>query len=436
MKKFLLASALLSSFLLVQGMEEYTRIPVCTGGYYSPGEKQYREDCLVYGLVDSIKNTDNKVYCTFVADGHSECKVVSLLGEQFLSSLQGGLVNKKSIKESLCNAAQQCEKIGSENKVHYGSGSTLVASCFDEYDKKLHIVWLGDLHDAVGANFFYFTSDHKPTEENKYKRNSSFVSEPGYLQCHISSGNDFYIGASDGFWNKVKKEEVASLIEDAKFLPEKNFCQRYCNSSSEDLDKLFPDEHYNNDDNYQDLMGDFERGDADFIARRLCNVAFHRGSKKNIAVAVTLFGHFKDARYVVSEYLKQGSNVSINDNKFLSVDVGGYADQKDGQKLCKVIWYQGDEWKCFVIVGNDPRLSAVVKNNFFTRFEKELRSEKSVKNSLENAYQRCKPLFDAILLNKPLKLFASCFDVKSKVMHVLTSDGVVSWLGDSVGAFL
>ncbi len=321
MKKFLLASVLLNVFLLMQGMEKSNKLIVRMGGYSGYGRRPQQEDRFV---CSTIQHKNDTMYCTLVADGHGSDKVACFLQSHFLSLVQKGLEKNKSIKEALFAAKDQCEKLALQEDIYKNSGSTLLVSCFNPKNKKLHVLWVGDSRAAFGGAVFYPTIDHTPTERTEKERIEkmggvindtgklhgiievsrsigdkifkdrfpSLISDPDYVEYEIIPDDDFYIGASDGFWNVVKNEEVANLIKDAQGLSKENFYEKHCNRFNYDKD----DTVFGMNNRTIVLSNDFEDKNAARIARRLVHVAFCRGSMNNITVVVNFLG---DKEFVV-----------------------------------------------------------------------------------------------------------------------------------------
>lgn len=347
MKKKIVLGILLIVSGVIQGMETNKRL-VRMGGFSGYGRKECQEDRFVCGVIKD--NNDNKLYCTLIADGHSGDKVASFLQARFLPFVQGCLKDNKSINESLKYAASQCETLVLNNENYNSSGSTLLASCFNEKDNKLHLLWVGDSRAVFGGNYFYSTYDHKPTEESEKKRIeevghkideygklqgligvsrsigdklikercSSLIAIPDYVDCLMFPDDYFCIGASDGFWDVVKKKEVAMLLAHAQSLADNNFYEHYCNGWD---NKIADDVVAKNNDRIE-LNNDFEDKDAARIARKLVHVALYRGSRDNITVVVTLFGE------------KQNVWIDANGNEHDDTDGEGsefYGSDSDNQ---------------------------------------------------------------------------------------------------------
>lgn len=335
MKKFLLSSVLLNVSLLMQGMESSNQLRVRMGGYSGHGQRQNQEDRFVCGV---IKQKNDEIYCTLIADGHGGDKVACLLQARFLPFVQKLLGDDKSIKEALFNARIECEKLALQEDNYKSSGSTLLASCFNPKNKKLHVLWVGDSRAAFGGVVFYPTYDHVPTESAEKERienvggvisdtgrlhgiigvsrsigdklfkdrYKSLISDPDYVEYEMKTDDDFYIGASDGFWDVVTNEEIANLIKDAQSLSQENFYQTHCTN----FDKNNNNFNITMNNHNIDLNNDFENKDAARIARRLLHIALYRGSKDNITVVVKFFG---DKEFAVQSASESDENRDISE---------------------------------------------------------------------------------------------------------------------------
>lgn len=321
MKKQLLLSVLLGVSSFIYSMENDDRlVSVRMGGYSGQGTREYQEDRFVCGV---IEDNNNKIYCTLVADGHGGDKVASFLQARFLPFVQNYLKDQKSIRESLKYAVNQCETLVLGNENYNGSGSTLLASCFDEKENKLHVLWVGDSRVSFGGNKFFVAHGHKPTEKSEKiriekaghkidehgklqgligvsrsigdklikERCSSLIVIPKYVDYLMFPDDYFCIGASDGFWDVVKEEEIVNLLSHALSLSDNNFYEHYCNG----WDTTIADDVVAKNNDRIELNNDFEDKYAARIARKLVHVALYRGSRDNITVVVTLFGEKQEA---------------------------------------------------------------------------------------------------------------------------------------------
>lgn len=126
--------------------------------------------------------------------------------------------------------------------------------------------------------------------------------------------------------------------------------------------------------------------------------------------------------------------MNSNEDKFLCVSVGGHVvnnNEKESKSryVCNRIMSCGNEWLCSVVMDSDDQLFEVVKNKFFAQFRQSLVKEKSVRESLEDAYTQCKLTVDELELQKPLSLVASCFDIDSQKMNILSVGGTCTVFG-------
>ena len=146
------------------------------------------------------------------------------------------------------------------------SGSTVLVSCFEHGDNILHIAWLGDSRGVFGGKkYVCATRDHRPTDaaEQEYiKKFGGFVSNnhdgaervcndlamsralgdihlkkcfgsvplsaiPSYCAQTMTEDVEFYVEASDGFWDVVRNDEVFALIQDCLLYSYKTFQKKY-----------------------------------------------------------------------------------------------------------------------------------------------------------------------------------------------------------------
>src|SRR5436190_1244601 len=278
MKKIILF--LLISSIYTHSMEKQEKLTLHIGACSVKGDKETQDDRYIF-KINSLTDYGNVSY-SGVFDGHGLNKLdrhgydVSLMMQHsFFEKFTEFIENNHVINEETFKyATDACEQktwelpimytIGEKDKAKWQdnpvacmSGSTLLVSCFEHKTKKLHSAWVGDSRGLLGneKEVIFFTKDHIPTDPeekkiiesfNGYVKNKRVCGHlamsraigdiylkkcfgkgpvsiiPDYKVTQITTNEEYYIEATDGFWDVVKNEEVPTLVQDSLSLNYEN----------------------------------------------------------------------------------------------------------------------------------------------------------------------------------------------------------------------
>jgi serine/threonine protein phosphatase PrpC len=319
-------------------------LTVHIGGFSVQGTKQRNDDRYAHSSLQIVH--DKKVLVSGVFDGHgndsgqwTSSDVSEMAHKRFFEKFSAWVTANKCVSQATFKAAiNACEKrtwkapimFASQGKhvwqdaaVDCLSGSTVLVSCFEYGNNILHIAWLGDSRGVFGGKkYFCTTKDHRPidaAEQEYIKKFGGFVSNnhdgaervcndlamsralgdihlkkclgsgplsaiPSYYAQIMTEDVEYYLEASDGFWDVVRNEEVFALIQDCLLYPRATW------------EKKYPVKYLNiNENGYEsrkELLWRIQDGWnlADIIAARLVYIAvLNRGSTDDTTVVVKLF---------------------------------------------------------------------------------------------------------------------------------------------------